>query len=59
MGLAPTPALTLSGSTLYGTTIGGGANGEGTVFSVPVTGGSPTTLATFSYPQVGLTPRPA
>jgi len=47
--------LVLSGSTLYGTTSNGGANDVGTVFSVPVTGGTPTTLFTFngtngSYP---------
>jgi uncharacterized repeat protein (TIGR03803 family) len=52
--------LTLSGSTLYGTTEGGGANSDGTVFSVPLAGGSPTTLATFNgtngaEPQAGLT----
>ena len=49
MGLTPIASLTLSGGTLYGTTEGGGANGYGMVFSVPVlTGGSPTTLATFN-----------
>jgi len=40
--------LVLSGSTLYGTTSWGGANGDGNVFSLPVTGGTPTTLATFN-----------
>ena len=40
--------LTLSGSTLYGMTYGGGANGLGTVFSIPVTGGTPTTLLSFN-----------
>ena len=34
----------MTGTTLYGTTKSGGANGDGTVFSVPITGGSPTTL---------------
>ena len=38
----------LSGNTLYGTTVAGGANGDGTVFSVPVTGGTPTVLASFN-----------
>jgi uncharacterized repeat protein (TIGR03803 family) len=38
----------LSGSTLYGTTDEGGANGEGEVFSLPVTGGTPTVLASFA-----------
>ncbi len=52
--------LTLSGSTLYGTTSSGGADGYGTVFSLPVVGGTPTTLVTFSgangeYPTGGLT----
>jgi uncharacterized repeat protein (TIGR03803 family) len=52
--------LTLSGSTLYGTTSSGGASGYGTVFSVPLSGGSPTTLATFNNtngasPKAGLT----
>ena len=37
--------LTLSGSTLYGMTAVGGANGEGTIFSIPATGGTPTILA--------------
>ena len=40
--------LALSGSTLYGTTDGGGANGHGTIFSIPITGGTPTTLASFN-----------
>ena len=40
--------LTLSGNTLYGTTQYGGANGDGTVFSVPLSGGSPTVLASFN-----------
>ena len=45
-GADPYGSLTLSaGSTLYGMTYGGGADGDGTVFSIPVTGGTPTTLA--------------
>ena len=40
-------SLTLSGSTLYGMTAAGGANGDGTIFSIPVTGGTPTTLFSF------------
>ncbi|MGA2253320.1 MAG: autotransporter-associated beta strand repeat-containing protein, partial [Thermoguttaceae bacterium] len=44
----PAGSLVLSGSTLYGTTAGGGAYGDGTLFSIPVTGGNPTTLASFS-----------
>jgi len=49
-GANPYGSLTLSGdgSTLYGTTEGGGANGDGGVFSVPVSGGTPTDLADFN-----------
>ena len=49
-GSEPKSGLTLSGSTLYGTTSygGGQAIGHGTVFSVPVTGGTPTVLASFN-----------
>jgi uncharacterized repeat protein (TIGR03803 family) len=46
-GFAPTGSLTLSGSTLYGMTTAGGVNNEGTIFSVPVTGGTPTFLYNF------------
>jgi len=56
-GALPQAGLTLSGSTLYGTTsAGGGANGYGTVFSVPLAGGSPTALATFDYYTNGANP---
>ncbi len=56
----PNGSLTLSGSTLYGMTEDGGANGDGTIFSIPVTGGTPTTLASFNgtngeYPYGSLT----
>ena len=46
----PHPAgdLTLSGSTLYGTTQSGGAYGNGAIFSIPVVGGTPTVLASFN-----------
>ena len=47
-GEYPSDDLTLSGSTLYGTTDMGGANGDGTVFSLPVTGGTPTVLYSFA-----------
>lgn len=47
-GAGPYAGLTLSGSTLYGTTYDGGANGYGTIFSLPVSGGSPTVLASFN-----------
>ena len=47
----PEAGLILSGNTLYGTTWGGppGPTGYGTVFSVPVSGGTPTFLANFSF----------
>jgi uncharacterized repeat protein (TIGR03803 family) len=49
-GEGPEGGLTLSadGRSLYGTTLQGGVNGDGTVFSVPVGGGSPTVLASFN-----------
>ena len=40
--------MTLSGSTLYGMAENGGANADGTIFSVPVTGGAPTILLSFN-----------
>jgi len=67
-GQYPFGGLTLSGSTLYGTTIYGGLGfsgsgqlrGNGVVFSVPVSGGTPTVLFSFDgsngqYPSGGLT----
>ena len=54
----PFAGLTLSGNTLYGTTENGGANGDGTVFSLPISGGSPTVLASFNGSN-GKFPRPA
>lgn len=39
--------LTLSGSTLYGMTAYGGANNYGTIFSEPVSGGTPSVLFNF------------
>ena len=47
-GTNPNGPLTLSGSTLYGATFSGGVNSYGTVFSLPVGGGSPTDLASFN-----------
>ena len=43
-------SLTLSadGSTLYGMASNGGANGYGTIFSIPVAGGTPTVLHSFN-----------
>lgn len=46
-GSEPYAGLILSGSTLFGTTLEGGAYGDGEVFSLPVTGGTPTVLASF------------
>jgi uncharacterized repeat protein (TIGR03803 family) len=61
-GTNPMAGVTLIGNTLYGTTRIGGANACGTVFSLPVSGGSPTVLAWFNiygstgkFPQAGLT----
>ncbi len=44
----PACTLTLIGSTLYGTADSGGAYDSGTLFSLPVSGGTPTTLLSFS-----------
>jgi uncharacterized repeat protein (TIGR03803 family) len=52
-GESPHSNLTLIGNTLYGTTFGGGAYRGGTVFSVPLSGGSLTTLTSFSYSSTG------
>jgi len=47
-GEQPFVGVVLSGSTLYGTTYEGGAYGNGTVFSEPAGGGTPTVLASFN-----------
>ncbi len=61
-GNDPAGSLTLSadGSTLYGMTNDGGTDGDGVIFSIPVTGGTPTVLASFNgtdgeYPSGSLT----
>jgi uncharacterized repeat protein (TIGR03803 family) len=60
-GNAPSAGVTLSGNTLYGTTEYGGATNDGVVFSLPITGGTPTVLASFNgssngdEPSAGLT----
>ena len=49
-GVSPLGSLTLGpgGSTLYGMTSGGGADDEGTIFSIATTGGALTTLLSFN-----------
>ena len=47
-GLFPYGGLVLNGSTLYGTTSQGG-DGGGNIFSIPTSGGNPTSLASFNY----------
>jgi uncharacterized repeat protein (TIGR03803 family) len=61
-GANPYGGLTLSanGSTFYGMTQYGGAHNDGTIFSIPVTGGTPTVLFSFDgthgeYPSGNLT----
>jgi uncharacterized repeat protein (TIGR03803 family) len=47
-GDGPSASLILSGDTLYGTTeFGADNNSDGEVFSLPLTGGTPTVLAAF------------
>jgi uncharacterized repeat protein (TIGR03803 family) len=48
LGAHPSASMILSGSTLYGTTQGGGLKGNGTVFSVNVNGTGLTVLKYFS-----------
>jgi uncharacterized repeat protein (TIGR03803 family) len=48
LGAYPYGGLILSGSTLYGTTHGGGAGGSGTIFSISTSGGGFTVLKAFS-----------
>jgi len=55
-GATPQGSLTLVGSTLYGTTVGGGASNDGGIFSIPVAGGAPTLLGSFSGAANGTGP---
>ncbi len=54
LGLTPSPPLTpwgsptLSGATLYGMTYGGGANGDGNIFSVGIDGTNYQNLVSFT-----------
>ena len=47
-GSVPTTGLVLSGNTLYGTALGGGTGGSGTVFSINTNGTGFTTLYSFA-----------
>ncbi len=47
-GQGPQGSLTLSGTTLYGMTVNGGANGEGNIFSVGTNGASFRNLVSFT-----------
>jgi uncharacterized repeat protein (TIGR03803 family) len=53
-GVEPYAGLILSGNTLYGTTPGGGTNGNGTVFAVSTTGGGFSVLHTFTASVSGI-----
>ena len=60
-GSSPEASLTLSGSTLYGTTLNGGSGGRGTIFEVNTDGSGFTVLKNFvdsadgGYSQASLT----
>ena len=55
-GQYPSSSLTLSGSTLYGTTSLGGTNGYGTVFKINTDGTGYTVLRSFSNAPDGQSP---
>ncbi len=48
LGMNPDCSLTISGATLYGTTIDGGSSGVGNIFSVGTDGTSYQSLLSFS-----------
>jgi uncharacterized repeat protein (TIGR03803 family) len=50
-GASPSPALALSGNTLYGTAGSGGSSGNGTVFALKTDGMGFTTLHSFTAPS--------
>ena len=47
-GANPIAGLFLNSGHLYGTAFFGGANGQGTLFSIPTSGGTPTILHAFN-----------
>ena len=48
VGFRPTGGLLLSGTTLFGTTSSGGANGSGSIFSVGISGANYRNLLSFT-----------
>jgi uncharacterized repeat protein (TIGR03803 family) len=54
-GLGPTAGLILSDGILYGTTADGGANNDGTVFSLAIP--EPTSLSLLALGGIGLLAR--
>jgi uncharacterized repeat protein (TIGR03803 family) len=57
-GAAPVAGLTLSGSTLYGVTVGGGAGAAGNVFKLETNGAAFMNLHDFIYSDGGFPGRP-
>src|ERR1041385_1680916 len=56
-GCGPVAALILSSNTLYGTTLGGGSSGYGTVFNINTDGTGFITLHSFTGGRDGKYPR--
>jgi uncharacterized repeat protein (TIGR03803 family) len=56
-GANPSAGLILSGAMLYGTTVGGGTNGAGTVFKLATNGANYTVLYQFTNGADGAVPR--
>jgi uncharacterized repeat protein (TIGR03803 family) len=50
-GAGPDAGMALAGDTLYGTAVGGGSGGNGTVFSISTNGNNFTLLHTFAASQ--------
>jgi uncharacterized repeat protein (TIGR03803 family) len=55
-GANPDAGLVLSGNTLYGTAVGGGSSGGGTVFAVHTDGTGFTILHSFGYDSITILP---